>query len=55
VRFVWTQIVLCGVLLAAVPLVCGWALARRAAWLLLGVYVLFQFMFLAAEQHWLLF
>lgn len=51
---VWMQVVLCAALLALVPTLCGWTLPRRAAWLLLGAYLVFQLLFLAAEQHWLL-
>lgn len=47
------QVALCAALLVLVPTVCGWALPRRTAWPLLGAYVLFQFLFLAADQHWL--
>lgn len=45
---------LCAALLVLVPSVCDWVLPRRATWLLLGTYLAYQCLFLAADQHWLL-
>ena len=48
------QVALCVALLVLVPTVCDWVLPRRAAWLLVGMYLVYQCLFLAADQHWLL-
>ncbi len=41
-NFLRVQILLCAALLLLVPTYCGWKLSRRSAWVLLGVYLLYQ-------------